>query len=191
MRCSRLIQFTLSILAFSALASTFNANPTFAADKEKQLVIESPDRGSQKISEADIRAIMEDMKMQTERKSADGVVKAMTPFVYSDGYLKSPGGMGVEQYRIKGIETHRANTFESFASVKNLKYLYYKVDVNVSPDGKTAYAIDKSLVDLQLLGGQRFLLSSAGITKFALVNGEIKIIYNDGTAEIDSAPGLR
>jgi len=190
MRPIQLIQLTFSVLAFSQLASMFTPSPSLAIDRGAiaQLVIESPDRSSQTITADRIRAIMEDMKVATERKSTEGTVKAMAPFVYSEGYLKSPEG--VDRYSVNRIEAHKANTQDSFSVAKEMKYLYYNVDVNVSPDGKTAYAIDKGLVDMEMLGGQRYLISTSGLTKFALVNGQIKIIYNDGTTEINSAPAL-
>jgi hypothetical protein len=167
--------------------------PAIAVEKNKQLFVETPDRSDRMISEAEIQQIFNDMMVATERKDVDGVTKYLAPFAVSVNTVRTlkAGNLSQEVVKLKRIEQQRNFIQQSFINVDSYDFLHYDVQVRVSPDRKTAFANVTSIVDVRTIKGPRFLVSSTGITKFALVEGQLKIISDEATTDVEIPPAFQ
>jgi hypothetical protein len=167
--------------------------PAIAVEKNKQLFIESPDRSDRTISEAEIQQIFDDMMVATERKDVEGVVKFLIPFATSKNTVRFfTAGKAKEIVSVlKGAEQQRQATQESFISIDSFDFLYHDVQIRVSPDRKTAFANVTSIVDAKTVRGPRLLISSTSTTKFAIFRGEVKIISEEATSDIEVPPAFQ
>ena len=167
--------------------------PAIAVEKNKQLFVETPDRSDRTIGEEEIKQIFNDMMAATERKDVDGVTKYLAPFAISVNTVRTlkAGNVSQEVVRLKRLEQQRSYIQQSFINVDSYDFLYYDVKVRVSPDRKTAFANVTSIVDTRTIKGPRLLISSTGITKFALVKGELKIISDEATTDVEIPPAFQ
>jgi hypothetical protein len=167
--------------------------PAIAVEKNKQLFVETPDLSDRRISEAEIQQIFNDMMVATERKDVDGVTKYLAPFAVSVNTVRTlkAGNLSQEVVKLKRIEQQRNFIQQSFINVDSYDFLHYDVQVRVSPDRKTAFANVTSIVDVRTIKGPRFLVSSTGITKFALVEGQLKIISDEATTDVEIPPAFQ
>jgi hypothetical protein len=167
--------------------------PAIASEKTKQLFIESPDRSDRTISEAEVQQIFDDMMVATERKDVDGIVKFLIPFAISKNTVRVwTAGKAKEIVAVlKGAEQQRRATQESFISIDSFDFLYHDVKIRVSPDRKTAFANVTSIVDARTVKGPRLLISSTSTTKFAIFRGEVKIISEESTSDVEVPPAFQ
>jgi hypothetical protein len=167
--------------------------PAIAVEKNKQMAIESTDRSDRRISEDEITQIFNDMMVATERKDVDGVTKFLAPFAVSVNTVRTlkAGKVSQEVVLLKRLEQQRSYIQQNFINVDSYDFLYYDVKVRVSPDRKTAFANVTSIVDARTIKGPRLLISSTGTTKFALVEGELKIISDEAITDVEIPPAFQ
>jgi hypothetical protein len=167
--------------------------PAMAGEKNKQQFVETSDRSDRMISEEEIKQIFNDMMVATERKDVEGVTKYLAPFAVSANTVRTLKGGNISQevMRLKRLEQQRSYIQQSFINVDSYDFLYYDVKVRVSPDRKTAFANVTSIVDTRTIKGPRLLISSTGTTKFALVEGQLKIISDEAITDVESPPAFQ
>jgi hypothetical protein len=168
-------------------------SPAMAVEKNKQLFIESPDRSDRYISEEEIKQIFNNIMVATERKDVDGVIKFLVPFAISNNTVRvlSAGKVTQQIVRLKGAERQRIATQQNFLNIDSFDFLYQDVKVRVSPDRKTAFANVTSIIDARTVKGPRLMISSTSTTKFAIFQGEVKIISDDSTTDLEVPPAFQ
>ena len=134
--------------------------PNFTAQATQQ---------TQKITEAQIRNILEQMKVATKNKNAEGITKFMSPNVAIEITVQAASGS--QTLRLTGQE-YRQYLEQGFQMMQNYNGSYSNLKVQINPDGKAATAIFDVNEEVSFQG-QKIRSSSAETIRFELIQGKI------------------
>ncbi|MBW4678659.1 MAG: nuclear transport factor 2 family protein [Microcoleus vaginatus WJT46-NPBG5] len=140
--------------------SAKEAIPNFTAQATQQ---------TQKITESQIRNILEQMKVATKNRNADTITKFMSPKIAIEVTLQA--ATGSQTLRLSR-EEYRGYLEQGFQRMQNYNGSYSNLKVQVSPDGKTATATFNANEEITFQG-QKIRSNSAETIRFELIQGKI------------------
>lgn len=149
----------LSFCLVSSVSATAPI-PNFVAQTSQQ---------SQKITETQIRTILEQMRVATKNKNAEGITKFMSPNVAIE--ITVQGGAGSQTLRLNRQE-YAQYLEQGFQMMQNYNGSYSNIKVQVGQNGKTATATF-NINEEVLFQGQKISSSSAETIRFELIQGKI------------------
>jgi hypothetical protein len=121
-----------------------------------------------------------------KNKNAAGVLKYYAPFVTSELTVKT--GSSSETFELNGLKEHSAFLEGAFRGIKEVEVLSNAVDIEILASDEMAVIRRERLVNVTATDGKRYIIDSEAVTRVAPVNGELKIISIDETAEISRRP---
>lgn len=159
--------YTKAILAGLALSlclvgpvSAKEPIPNFTAQATQQ---------TQKITETQIRNILEQMRVATKNKNAETITNFMSPNVAIEITVQAASGS--QTLRLKRQE-YRQYLEQGFQMMQNYNGSYSNLKVQISPDGKTANATFNVNEEVSFQG-QKIRSTSAETIRFELIQGKI------------------
>ena len=93
-----------------------------------------------------------------------------------------------EIIRLSGIDEHRAFFQETWQDVKSSEDVDDDFQISLSGDEKTALVRRTRQVNVTLKDGTRILVMSTSLSRLAIVDGQLKIISIQESADIDVRP---
>lgn len=154
-----LTAFALILLPFSPIYARENPSDITASATEK----------AQKITESQIRKILDEMKGATQNRNAAGVTKFMSANIAIELTVKAASGS--QTIRLNRSE-YSSYLQQGFAMRENYTGSYSNIKVKIQPDGKSAIATF-NFTEQVGFQGQTIQSTSSETVKFELIQGQI------------------
>ncbi|MBD2450728.1 hypothetical protein H6G76_27095 [Nostoc sp. FACHB-152] len=168
---SRLLLTSFIAVSFSFLL----VGITSISTKAEVRALEIAQANSKGISEADVNRIMDEIAAGTKKLDVDSLlVKYAVPFLISE-FTSATTDASVSMV-IEGRDNLRDTMKQSYGKLKEIQELVRDREVVISAKGQIAVAEDDSVLELTGKDGKKHIVTSSTKTRFAIVNGELKII---------------
>jgi hypothetical protein len=171
---------SLLIFTCSLIFTQICEPPTPILASEAILAIESEPR----LSEDQIRLILNQMAKANQQKNASEVTKFMAPFVTSNNRFITP--KEILNTKVYGKLQHLYDLEGEYAGTESYKHHGYQAKVIVSPDRKFAIAQENYLLEVKLPANERVLFAIATRSKFRLIDNKPRIFAVDSIVEMEN-----
>ncbi|GFE68859.1 hypothetical protein [Chroococcus sp. FPU101] len=160
-------------LTFCLLNVSFPNLPIIASplqSSNSQMVAQA----TNKITEAAILKILEDLKAAREKEDIDGMLKYIAPFAYTEVTVQTDSGRLT--VNVQGLEEHR-DLLTKAAQFRNASTtLNESAEVDISTDGNFAIATLNTTDQITTSQGSTVLTSGTDILRFGMVNNQPMIV---------------
>lgn len=168
---SRLLLTGFIAFSFSFLCVGITTTSTKAGVE----ALEIAQADSKEINEADVNRIMDEIAVGTKKRDVDALlVKYAVPFLISQ-FTTETTDASVSMV-VEGRDNLRETMKESYSKLKEIQEVARDREVVISAKGQMAVAEDDSILEMTGKDGKKHIVTSLTKTRFAMVNGELKII---------------
>jgi hypothetical protein len=143
---------------------------------------QTPRSSSAKISEAEIKAMLNALQMAGKNQNIGDILNYYAPFVSSKLTIKS--GSSSETIELDGLQEHSAFLENAYKGIKAIEILSESADVDILASDEMAIIRRERTVAITATNGKRYLLDATSIAKVAPVDGRLKVINVEETAHI-------
>jgi hypothetical protein len=182
MRSPQLVSLFIGLSIFSGISPAFvTANPLIAEVKQ------TSDRlAAAKISEADMQAMIKDIKTAIKDKNIPLILKHYAPFISSELTIKTDAS--TEILELDGLTEHKRFLEASYQDVKSMEVLSENWDVDILATDEMAIIRRNRVVNIIGTNGKRYIVESEAVAKVAPIDGKLKIFSIQETAEVGQRP---
>jgi hypothetical protein len=177
MRCQKLFVLLLSFSVVTPIAIPRIAIASPAIDHAQM-----PRSSSAKISEAEIKAMLNALQVAGKNQNVGDILNYYAPFVSSKLTIKN--GSSSETIELDGLKEHRAFLENAYKGIKAIEILSESADVDILASDEMAIIRRERTVAITATDGKRYLLDATSIARVAPVDGRLKVITVEETANI-------
>ena len=182
MRYPQLFGLFIGLSILSGVSFTpVTANPLIADLKQT-----SDRQMGQKISEADIQAMIKSIQTAIKDKNTVAIINYYAPFISSQLTIKTDSS--TEIFELDGLTENKRFLEESFKGVKSAETLSENWDVEILATDEMAIIRRERMVNITATDGKRYIVESEAVAKVAPIDGKLKIISIQETAEVGLRP---
>ena len=181
--------FRQLVLLSLALICVPTLNPPVGLAEEsprdnRRILLSQDESGT--ITEEAVKKLIEQVKAIGKSRDVEALLKYFTPFTYSEFTVNTDAVS--EIIRLSGIDEHRAFFQETWQDVKSSEDVDDDFQISLSSDEKTALVRRTRQINVTLKDGTRILVMSKSLSRLAIVDGQLKIIFIQESADIDVRP---
>ncbi|MFM8298994.1 MAG: hypothetical protein ACKN9A_11500 [Microcystis aeruginosa] len=182
MRSPQLIVLLLGLSFLPSISPSFvHANPSIVQVKQS-----SNRNGGQKISEAEIKAMIQDIETAIKDKNIPLILKHYAPFISSQLTIKTDAS--TEIFELDGITEHKIFLEESYKNIKSIEVLSENWDVDILANNEMAIITRERVVNITNTEGDNYIVASEAVAKVAPIDGKLRIFSIQETAEVGRRP---
>jgi hypothetical protein len=160
--------------------------PQILAQTEANFSLEIAESQSKKISEEQVKQLIENITKAGKKKDVEEISKYLAPFIYSEITVKTESAS--ETIELNGIGEHQQYLKSEYQQVKETEELSESWQIDISADEQMAFVKRTRLVGVTTSDGRKLLISSDAKARLAIVEGELKVISMEEVAEVDLRP---
>jgi hypothetical protein len=182
MRSPQLLALLIGLSILPCISPAFvSANPQIAEVKQ------SSDRNQgQKISEAEIKAMIEDIKTAIKDKNISLILKHYAPFISSQLTIKTDAS--TEIFQLDGITENKTFLEESYKNIKSIEVLSENWDIDILANDEMAIISRERVVNITDTEGNKYIVESEAVAKVAPIDGKLRIFSIQEIAEVGRRP---
>ncbi len=174
-------------VVFLGLSTVTGIGPVAIATPVPTVAIKQTTRsGSEKIREAELKTMAADIESAIKNKNAAGILKYYAPFATSKLTVKV--GSSTETFELDGLKEHTAYLEGAFKGIKDIEVLSNAMDVAILASDEMALIRRERTVNVTANDGKRYIIESSAVARVAPVDGKLKIVSLEETAEVSRRP---
>jgi hypothetical protein len=182
MRSPQLFALFLGLSILSGVSFTpVTANPLIADLKQT-----SDRQMGQKINETDIQTMIKGIQTAIKDKNTAAIINYYAPFISSQLTIKTDAS--TEIFELDGLTEHKRFLEESFKDIKSMEVLSENWDIEILATDEMAIIQRQRVVNITATNGKRYIIESEAVAKVAPIDGKLKIISIQETAEVGLRP---
>ncbi len=143
-------------------------------------------KDSEEITEEEVREFLAILNQATKDQDVEKVLEYLVPFSYSKITLTS--GSDLRSFELNTLADHRLYLEEQVKAIQSSEDTDNYVQIKISADGKVAFFNQKETSTITLTDGRRMLVVSEGKGRIARVDGKLRLISWEQTADVDLRP---
>ncbi len=172
----------LTILVFNIVP----IGQTFADEPSQRQISQLSQQKSVKISEQAVQELLDKIILATQERKIDDITKYFAPFIYSEITIKTDNLS--ETINLNGLEENRQFIDQRLQQIQSSESLFEDSQIRISEDETMAFIERDRLVNITNKEGKKFLISSEAEARLAIIEGELRIIAIDETAQVVPRP---
>ncbi|MDX1976790.1 MAG: hypothetical protein SFT94_03875 [Pseudanabaenaceae cyanobacterium bins.68] len=135
------------------------------------------------LSAEEVKGILAQIQRANQQRDARGATRFLADFAVSTSeFITSSERLNTQ---LSGRAEHEQALLGEFVGTKSYNYHSYQVQVQVSPSGGHAIAVENYLLEVETTNRQRVLFAIATRTKFTVLDGRPQILRVNNRVEME------